>query len=169
MVVWCPNMLWVPNEIAAEAERRTRMGDAQAVLRLLDADVQNGCSRYKVWENYKTEVLRGVMRSYHGETHGFPEQVFRALMGYTSPEGGMFYLKPLGRHAGYELRWGKPPHVGFLFALWTFDADKALDEFARAWISETTAWSMERAAWVAAVVCGAVEKRPCLFLSCISE
>lgn len=144
-----PNMTLRPFDVADEADRRTRAGDVQGVVTLLDAEVDDDGIRKKVWQEWKCACLEGVLRSFHHGTHSFPEQVLRALMRYTSPAGGMFVFESLGH---YKLVWDGPPGDRVRFPRWNQRTGKALDGFAKAWFAERTRWSVERAAWVAAVV-----------------
>lgn len=150
--------LW-PFDLADEADRRTRAGDVQGVVTLLDGVVEFCGIRRKVWQCWMWTFMKGVMRALSvGMPHGFPEclEVFRALMQYASPEGDMFALNRLGPQdeCFFWLVWGRPSPSGTFIPDWPWMAEcsPALQPFAEAWVAENARWSTPRAAWVVAAV-----------------
>lgn len=149
-------MPWSPGSVEDEADRLTRAGDGRALVALLDAEAKSsGYYRsWFVWEYCKTNVLKGVCRSFTAGTHGFHEQVLRALMQYASPMGHVFGFdrRAQDKGGGLLLVWGLPSTSGQVSLEWAWEADH-LEAFAIMWEAEQARWSARRAAWVAAVVC----------------
>lgn len=142
------------DDLKREAYRLSCAGDAPAVVSLMDAVVVSGYTTCVAWQGWKIVLMEGVVQAVRAMGVAFPDQVLRALMQYKSPEGGMFaFLRQgLGTEDCFLLGWHDPRFADGVRSIFSPQQCEPLDSFAKAWVAERARWSLERAAWVAAVV-----------------
>lgn len=150
------DMAMTPYELTDAVEARVCAGDIPGVVALMEADVyyytvaDESDRRYglrPVWRAWKCNLISGVVRCSSLVPPALFDDVFRALLGYRSPNGDMFGFVRGSRPCVHLLSW-----AGKILDLQKWDL-LAMQRVAEAWTGETARWGLGRASWVAAVVC----------------